>query len=848
MIAAWMLWSVGIGVSFLVAGLAAERLLTVCGRPTRWVWVAAGAGTVALPLLRMLGGSSDPAGAPPVGEPVLLEPLVVTVSRDSMLHSLDDLLMLGWVAVSSLLLVTVLLAILRLMRDRKSWRPGSLENRSVLWSRNTGPTVVGLFRPRVVLPAWVQAAGAQEREMILAHEEEHIRAGDALLRFLMMLPVLAFPWNPALWFQRHRLGLAIELDCDRRVMGRMPAQRRAYGDLLLRVGAGRSGLHGLAIVSLAEGRSQLERRIRGLVQGTPRARRVKIALLGLGVAGLVALAVLLPRIRGEGWPGEDRWADLMAEPTFTPYTVRPDLVNETEVVRALEAEYPPTLRDAGIGGTTNVHFFIDTEGVVRRTLVARTSGHEALDSAALRVARRFRFTPPLNLDEVVPAWVVIPVTFGTVDEEAESQSDDPADLDARREFTERMLEILEREGSDTLTEMSERFQEALERLRSEQLRGTADSPGTEPGASLADAPASTPYTVRPDLVNPRDVQAALSREYPPILRDAGIEGTINVRFFIDAEGVVQRVLVAQSSGHEALDSAALRVARVFRFSPARNGDEVVPVWIAIPITFELRRELARAGQSTRGPFGSIEEVSAPERLGADTDSPAFTPYTVRPDLVNERVQRALEREYPPILRDAGIGGTVHVHFFIDTEGKVQRTLLARNTGHASLDEAALRVANVFRFTPALGLDEPASGAPVADTPTATPYTVPPNLVNEQEVQQAIDDEYPPLLRDAGIGGTVHVQIFIDVAGVVQNAVVGRSSGHDPLDEAALRAARVMRFTPALDVDEAVQVWIAIPVTFIAAGRVYRMAADDTSGEARSIRADNHRRVAGLHGL
>ena len=203
---------------------------------------------------------------------------------------------------------------------------------------------------------------------------------------------------------------------------------------------------------------------------------------------------------------------------------------------------------------------------------------------------------------------------------------------------------------------------------------------------------------------------------------------------------------------------------------------------------------------------------------------------MRPDLVGQtRTQQALEREYPPILRDAGIGGTVRVHFFIDAEGTVQRTLLARNTGHVSLDEAALRVANLFRYTPALDLDEPAPGAPVADTPTATPYTVPPNLVNEQEVQQAIDDEYPPMLRDAGIGGTVRVQIFIDAAGVVQNAVVGRSSGHDPLDEAALRAARVLRFTPALDVDEPVPVWIAIPITFIPRARVYRMAGDDTSG-------------------
>ena len=45
------------------------------------------------------------------------------------------------------------------------------------------------------------------------------------------------------------------------------------------------------------------------------------------------------------------------------------------------------------------------------------------------------------------------------------------------------------------------------------------------------------------------------------------------------------VVVATSSGHEALDEAGLRVARSMRFTPARNQGEIVPVWIAIPIMF-----------------------------------------------------------------------------------------------------------------------------------------------------------------------------------------------------------------------------------------------------------------------
>jgi hypothetical protein len=47
-------------------------------------------------------------------------------------------------------------------------------------------------------------------------------------------------------------------------------------------------------------------------------------------------------------------ADLSAAPTFTPMTVRPELQNRADVQRALVRNYPPLLRDAGIGGSPTV--------------------------------------------------------------------------------------------------------------------------------------------------------------------------------------------------------------------------------------------------------------------------------------------------------------------------------------------------------------------------------------------------------------------------------------------------------------------------------------------------------------
>ncbi|TVR63683.1 MAG: energy transducer TonB [Gemmatimonadales bacterium] len=112
-------------------------------------------------------------------------------------------------------------------------------------------------------------------------------------------------------------------------------------------------------------------------------------------------------------PPTESQAGVGDQPTFTPFTVAPEVRNRNEIGRVLQREYPSTLRDAGIGGTVVMHFFIDEQGVVQNTLVAESSGHTALDQAAERVAQAFEFSPALNRDQRVPVWIQIPITFQT---------------------------------------------------------------------------------------------------------------------------------------------------------------------------------------------------------------------------------------------------------------------------------------------------------------------------------------------------------------------------------------------------------------------------------------------------
>lgn len=102
------------------------------------------------------------------------------------------------------------------------------------------------------------------------------------------------------------------------------------------------------------------------------------------------------------------------------------------------------------------------------------------------------------------------------------------------------------------------------------------------------APTFTPYTVGPTLLNRDQVARAMVDSYPDALRRAGIGGIVRVYFFINTQGEVQDFRIHESSGFPQLDEAALAVADVYRFSPALNRDKQVPVWVSLPIEFQVR--------------------------------------------------------------------------------------------------------------------------------------------------------------------------------------------------------------------------------------------------------------------
>ena len=153
-----------------------------------------------------------------------------------------------------------------------------------------GPATIGVIRSRVLIPRWVLALPAVQRRYVLRHEQEHRDAHDTLLLFLASLAGVLAPWNLPIWWQLRRLRLAVEMDCDRRVVAAL-GDAHAYSALLLKVAEAAS--RGAALQPALLGVGMLEQRLTQLVAPSRRTIVSRVAAAGLAI-GLLYLVFVLP--------------------------------------------------------------------------------------------------------------------------------------------------------------------------------------------------------------------------------------------------------------------------------------------------------------------------------------------------------------------------------------------------------------------------------------------------------------------------------------------------------------------------------------------------------------------------
>lgn len=181
-------------------------------------------------------------------------------------------------------------------RALRSAQVMSIDETTVHVSPSFGPAVFGTRDPRVVIPRWMLDRSADEIRLVLQHEQAHIAAGDPLLLLTGCLTLALLPWNPFVWFMLSRLRLAIELDCDARVLAAGASTRR-YGALLIDLSAASAPLPALTgAPAFSHRASHLERRIRNMTTrpGSLRTTRRFMAIAITSGALLAACGAELP--------------------------------------------------------------------------------------------------------------------------------------------------------------------------------------------------------------------------------------------------------------------------------------------------------------------------------------------------------------------------------------------------------------------------------------------------------------------------------------------------------------------------------------------------------------------------
>lgn len=283
----WMAYAALVAVLIAAGAFAVERLMASAGRPRRFVWMAALALAVVIPVAGGLRETPAPLAvdvaadgprhaAPPLTPPVTL-PAVPPLSARSAA--------IAWGAGSAAALAALCTVLVGVACARRRWPRSRVDGTDVHLSRRFGPALVGIARPAIVVPRWVVGLARAAQSTILRHELEHARARDHLALLYGGLILAAFPWSPAIWLMCRRLRAAVELDCDRRVIaGGIDAAD--YGAVLLQAGSRSHTRWGFA-PAMGQPRSLLERRLKTMSEKTRKLNPMH----GLLLAGAAAIAL-----------------------------------------------------------------------------------------------------------------------------------------------------------------------------------------------------------------------------------------------------------------------------------------------------------------------------------------------------------------------------------------------------------------------------------------------------------------------------------------------------------------------------------------------------------------------------
>lgn len=301
---AWTLYVLLVGTLLACGALAVDGMLRRTTLPTRWVWVSTLAAIVCFAVvaprrdapsavLKIPVTQNRVASVPTPPPATSGFAAVFERGREAVRSSVTALiagaskrlsaavvlwLSIAWGVMSAVMLAVLVIVNRRVNRERRAWPHAEVFGTPVRITPAVGPAVIGLSSPEIVVPRWLLERSPDEQRLVIVHEREHVAARDQLLPVGGLVVAAILPWHPAVWWALSRLRLAIELDCDARVLNH-GVPPRPYGALLIDI-AGQCAGHRVGALALADRTSHLERRLLAMKNTQQRFTLVRTGALG----------------------------------------------------------------------------------------------------------------------------------------------------------------------------------------------------------------------------------------------------------------------------------------------------------------------------------------------------------------------------------------------------------------------------------------------------------------------------------------------------------------------------------------------------------------------------------------
>ncbi len=317
--------------------------------------------------------------------------------------------------------------------------------------------------------------------------------------------------------------------------------------------------------------------------------------------------------------------------------------------------------------------------------------------------------------------------------------------------------------------------------------------------------------------------------YPPLARQARIQGTVALRVIINKLGDVCDVQLL--SGHPMLAPAAIEAVKQWKYAPYELNGEAVEVETDVQVNFRLADD---------PPQGTPGNIVGGANGGLISGVVASFPKPLEGERVSEAVMRLRRTQkvdpiYPGVAAPAHIQGTVVLDVRVNSLGGVEEVV--RIGGPPTLAPTAVAAVKRWKYMPYMRDGEPISvvttvqlnfslegneSSGVVAEPPPSEDSSPPRIslprrirvssgVSQGLLEKKVAPEYPPDARDARIQGTVVLHVVVDKEGNVSSLEL--VSGDPALAAAAMEAVRRWKYRPYLLNGQAIEVDTTIQANF-----------------------------------